>query len=91
MTIEDTIRTEMMRLQELVRRLEWFKTKHSTTTICEEWDHKWETTALTSYDNGVVDEVLTCFTCGVERTRYYKLTKEETTDPWRDLREDEEE
>lgn len=91
MTIEDTIRTEMVRLQQLLGRLEQFKQKHSTTIICEDSGHMWETTGFTSYDNDVVDEVLTCLNCGVERTRYYKLTKEETVDPWSDLREDEEE
>ena len=91
MTIEDTIRTEMARLEQLLGRLEQFKQKHSTTTICEEWGHMWETTGFASYGNGVVDEVMTCLNCGIEKTLYYKLSKEERTDPWSDLREDEEE
>ncbi len=91
MTIEDTIRIEMARLEQLLGRLEAFKQKHSTTIICEDLNHMWGTTGFTSYHNNAVEGVLTCLICGVERTRYYKLTKEETTDPWSDLREDEEE
>ena len=91
MTIEDTIRTEMTRLQQLLGRLERFKQQYESTVICRDEHHMWQTTGFTHYDNDVVDEVLTCLHCGVEKTRYYRLTKEETTDPWPDLREDEEE
>ena len=91
MTIEDTIRTEMMRLQQLLGRLEEFKQDYESTVVCLDKDHMWDSRGFTSFHNDVAEEVLTCRICGLKKSRYYKLTREETFDRWSDLREDEEE
>lgn len=96
MTIEDTIRTEMMRLQQLLGRLERFKQQYESTVKCLDKDHKWKSIGIKSVQSGDaikawVDETLECTVCGVRKFRKYEMTGETNGDPWSDLREDEEE
>lgn len=92
MTIEDTIRTDMMRLQQLLGRLEEFKREHESTVVCRYEDHMWDSHGFQSFEPlGLVEQKLVCRICGMEKTKKYSLSGESTIDRWSDLREDEEE
>lgn len=92
MTIEDTIRTEMMRLQELLGRLEQFKRDYESTVVCRDEDHMWDSHGFQSFEPlGLVEQKLVCRICGMEKTKKYRFSEESTIDRWSDLREDEEE
>ena len=92
MTIEEKIREEMMRLQELMERLEDFKSRHKTTKKCVEGNHPWvEISSVTSLNVKMSFAFWECDNCGIRMTRSYLLQDTEISDPWSDLREDEEE
>ena len=95
MTIEDTIRTEMMRLQELLGRLEDFKSRHWALNRCKHSEHDWLMKELSVSDFNEFGEAAhgewACTACGVTMVKRYEFVGETLHDPWRDLREDEEE
>jgi len=95
MTIEDTIRTEMARLEQLLGRLEDFKRSHRSLSRCKPYEHKWLMQELSVSDPETIDEAVygqwVCTTCGVKMVKRYNFVTDSIKDPWIDLREDEEE
>jgi hypothetical protein len=93
MTIEDTIRIEMMRLQELLGRLEDFKSRHRTTKRCgAENEHHWVANgSMFAVNESLSHAFWECDNCGMKMEKTYLIQDTEINDPWPDLREDEEE
>tara|TARA_A100000172_G_scaffold23213_3_gene13376 strand:- start:35787 stop:36068 length:282 start_codon:yes stop_codon:yes gene_type:complete len=93
MTIEDTIRIEMTRLEQLLGRLEEFKQDYERTEVCLDEKHLWYSRGFQSFEPplGLVEQKLVCGICGLEKTKKYRFCEESTIDRWSDLREDEEE
>lgn len=100
MTIEDRLRTEMTKLENLLSLLESFKEKHSSTTKCSPNSHLWGPVSIRPLATGLPDlpqwgttavGTTICKTCGVEKILGYNLVSEYDADPWSSLREDEEE
>ena len=92
MTIEDTIRTEMMRLQQLLGRLEQFKQEHTATKKCAPDNHDWGLVSLTAHEGWeTATGTTTCKTCGLMQILSYNLVSRIESDPWPSLRGDEEE
>ena len=95
MTIEDTIRTEMMRLQQLLGRLEEFKREHESTERCKvpttncNWEEPRTIVSGPLWAEAFGKTV--CRTCGLVQQLRYTLDSQTISDPWSDLREDEEE
>ena len=92
MKIEEKIREEMMRLQELMKRLEDFKSRHKTTEKCAEDEHLWvENGNIIVFGTAESYAYWKCDICGMRAANSYSLQNTIISDPWSDLREDEEE